>query len=569
MTMLARRFPRFSRPIVHAVNDLSLSVLRGQITVLLGANGSGKSTTLDMLAGLQKPTSGDIQIDATGGIGLCPQKNVLWDDLTVYEHVRIFNRLKSEKIDTRAELESLIASCDLELKAKARSGTLSGGQKRKCQLAMMFTGGSSLCMLDEVSSGLDPLSRRKIWDIILAERGKRSILMTTHFLDEADLLSDEIAILSKGKLVANSSAVELKHHLGGGYRVKIYHENTKALPAELTTVPNQTLADHTVYNLATSAAAADFIARLEQAGVREYQVNGPSIEDVFLKLAEEAHEDLEKDRVQLTSAAGSEEYTADEKPLKLVPGKTLSFVGQTWVLFRKRAIILRRNPWPYLAALLIPIIAAGLVTLFVKGFKAISCDPADQVSLTPVSAGLENFLAIQALIITGPTAQQSFINQVYPRLNSSSYLNASSFGQFQDLLSQNYSKIQPGGIYLGDTPTFAWRGDYSLYFAVAAQNLLDISLLRIPIIASYDAFDLPFSPEAGNSLQLIIYFGLAMSAFPGFFALYVNTERVRNVRALHYSNGVRAGPLWLAYTCFDFLIVLLVRSKIISDSVRA
>jgi hypothetical protein len=97
-----------------------------------------------------------------------------------------------------------------------------------------------------------------------------------------------------------------------------------------------------------------------------------------------------------------------------------------------------------------------------------------------------------------------------------------------------------------------------LYWAIAVQNLLDISLLRIPIIASFDSFDLPFSPEAGNSLQLILYFGLAMSAFPGFFALYVNVERTRNVRALHYSNGVRAGPLWLAYTLFDFIIVLLV-----------
>jgi hypothetical protein len=413
-------------------------------------------------------------------------------------------------------------------------------------------------MLDEVSSGLDPLSRRKIWDIILAERGKRSILMTTHFLDEADLLSDDIAVLSKGKLVANSSAVELKHHLGGGYRVKIYHENARDLPAELSTVPSQKLSDHTVFRLASSASAADFIARLEHAGVREYQVNGPSIEDVFLKLAEEVRDDLEKDRVAVSSASGSEEYIREEKPLKLVPGKTLSFFGQTWVLFRKRAIILRRNSWPYLAALLIPIITAGLTTLFIKGFKGLSCDPADQVALTPVSASLENYLAMGARIITGPNVDQRFINQLYPLLNSSSYRNVSSFGQFQDLLNRNYSRVRPGGIYLGDTPTFAWRGDYSLYWAIAVQNLLDISLLKIPIIASFDSFDLPFSPEAGNSLQLILYFGLAMSAFPGFFALYVNVERTRNVRALHYSNGVRAGPLWLAYTLFDFLIVLLV-----------
>ncbi|RJE17063.1 ABC transporter, partial [Aspergillus sclerotialis] len=83
----------------------------------------------------------------------------------------------------------------------------------------MFTGGSSVCCVDEVSSGLDPISRRKIWDILLAERGSRTILLTTHFLDEAELLADNIAILSKGVLKAQGSSVELKHRLGSGYRV--------------------------------------------------------------------------------------------------------------------------------------------------------------------------------------------------------------------------------------------------------------------------------------------------------------------------------------------------------------
>lgn len=179
------RFSKSPAQTVYAVNNVSLSVIKGQIMVLLGANGSGKSTTLDTLAGMQKPTSGTIEMDAAGGIGLCPQKNVLWNELTVYEHVKIFNRLKSTgKLDSKAEINALISGCDLDQKVNARSQTLSGGQKRKCQLAMMLTGGSKVCMLDEVSSGLDPLSRRKIWDIILAERGKRSMILTTHFMDE-------------------------------------------------------------------------------------------------------------------------------------------------------------------------------------------------------------------------------------------------------------------------------------------------------------------------------------------------------------------------------------------------
>jgi ATP-binding cassette, subfamily A (ABC1), member 3 len=153
---------------VVAVNDLTLNATRGQIFVLLGANGSGKSTTLDAIAGLNTVTSGSITVDGTGGLGIAPQKNVLWDELTVEEHIRIFNRLKSTgPRDSKDVVYTLIRCIDLDRKIGARAKTLSGGQKRKLQLGMMFTGGSAVCCVDEVSSGLDPLSRRTIWDILL------------------------------------------------------------------------------------------------------------------------------------------------------------------------------------------------------------------------------------------------------------------------------------------------------------------------------------------------------------------------------------------------------------------
>jgi ATP-binding cassette subfamily A (ABC1) protein 3 len=262
------RFSKNKKETVHAVNDVSFTIRAGEIHVLLGANGSGKSTTMDMLAGLQSPTSGNIDINSSGGVGICPQKNVLWDVLTSEEHVYYFNQLKAEgKKGDKAEHRDLLSKCDLAHKITARSETLSGGQKRKLQLAMMLTGGSNLCLIDEVSSGIDPLSRRKVWDILLAERGHRAMLFTTHFLDEGDLLSDHITILSKGVLVANGTAVALKHELGGGYRVKIYSEHRFNEPNDWTTIPRRVHADHIVYNLTDSSAAAGFVARLEQLGV--------------------------------------------------------------------------------------------------------------------------------------------------------------------------------------------------------------------------------------------------------------------------------------------------------------
>lgn len=553
---VAPRFFHKPKPTVHAVDHLNVAVLRGQICVLLGANGSGKTTTLDMLAGLQVPSSGIIEMDATGGIGLCPQKNVLWDELTVYEHVRIFNRLKASKPDSRSVMKELIAACDIDQKVNATTRTLSGGQKRKAQLAMMLTGGSKLCMLDEVSSGLDPLSRRKIWDILLAERGARTILLTTHFLDEADLLSDDIAILSRGKLVANGSAVALKHRLGGGYRARIYHEDARPLPAELESMNKQVYHDQTVYQLADSSAAAGFIVELEKAGVKDYQVSGPTIEDVFLKLASEVKDELEKDRqLDTTSQPDS---ASGEKGLQLRTGKPLSFWQQTFVLFRKRITILRRNTWPYLAALLIPIAAAGLVTLFLKNFSALTCAPTSGLYI-PESTSLDGYLAIGAEIPYGPASQvpRNTLLQLYPLLGQA-LEGVTSLDALQAYINANFSTAVPGGFYLGDTPTFAWRGNYNVSFPVAVQNLMDVSLTRTPIITAYQSFDSPFTPSTGKSLQLALYFGLAMSAYPAFFALYTNIERLRNVRALHYSNGIRAAPLWIAYTLFDFMIVLLV-----------
>ncbi|KAI7252890.1 hypothetical protein D0864_05951 [Hortaea werneckii] len=555
---IGSKFTNEPRQEVRAVDDVNISVLKGQIMVLLGANGSGKSTTLDMLAGLQKPTSGTIEMDASGGIGLCPQKNVLWDELSVLEHVQIFNRLKATNLDSKETMTELVKACDLEQKVKAHTNTLSGGQKRKCQMAMMLTGGSSLCMLDEVSSGLDPLSRRKIWDIILAERGKRSMILTTHFLDEADLLSDDITILSKGQKVAGGSAVALKAQLGGGYRVRVYHEDAKPLPAEVEKIPKQVLYDQTVYQVPDSGSAAKLIKLLEGSGVQDYQVNGPTIEDVFLKLAEEVKAELQKGEGDRSPSPSSDSPAVGEKGLQLVTGKNTTFFGQTWVLFRKRATILMRNVWPYLVGLLIPIIAAGLVTLFLGGFEALSCAPGDNGS-DPEIDGLSSLID-DADIPVGPPADvpTQLLQAVFPFLNSSVIATVDTLQGFIEYVTVNYDSVVPGGFFAGDVPTFAWQGDYGVNFAIAAQNLLDVALTQIPIATAYQPFATPFSPNAGSSLQFILYFGLAMSAYPGFFALYPNRERLHQVRALHYSNGIRAQSVWAAYTLFDFLIVLVV-----------
>lgn len=357
---------------VVAVNRLTLRARRGQILVLLGANGSGKSTTLEAVAGRSRLTSGSMVVDESGGLGVTPQNHVFWDQLTVREHLEIFNRLKApRKPATKREISDMVKSIGLECKADAASRTLSGGQKRKLQLGMMLTGGSAVCCVDEVSSGLDPLSRRKLWDILLAERGKRTIIMTTHFLDEADLLADHIAIMSKGTLRAEGSSVQLKHHWGGGYRVHVGntgHEHV-VLPCEGEEVRVQPTFEAVVYEAATSTGAAKVMRQLNRQGIDNFAFSGPTIEDVFLRLAEEAHDPTASEAASAEEgpaprermSTGTEDTaekakTAQGTEVHLV--RQVSYLGQFRALYWKRCVLFKRNWMPLVAAFLVPVVAA-------------------------------------------------------------------------------------------------------------------------------------------------------------------------------------------------------------------
>ncbi|RDL33321.1 uncharacterized protein BP5553_08760 [Venustampulla echinocandica] len=574
---IASRGTKFPATTVVAVNDLSLTARKGEICVLLGANGSGKSTTLEAIAGLNTVTNGTIIVNGTGGLGIAPQKNVMWDELTVQEHIRIFNRLKSSsRGDSEDVLRDLVKAVDLDRKIGAMAKTLSGGQKRKLQLAMMFTGGSAVCCVDEISSGLDPLSRRKIWDILLGERGARTIILTTHFLDEADLLADQIAILSKGTLRAQGSPVALKDELGGGYRIHLQKGPDSDSAPDVDGVTKQITLGQVMYTATNSSQAADIIKRLELAGVADYQLSGPTIEDVFLQLADEIalESSSSLDPVPLSTSQGVSEKglgattpsALQETPigLELYNGQRITPLRQCWVLFRKRYTISRRNHLPYVAAFLVPVIAAGLVTLFLKGFKPIGCAPAETIR----PSDIESFITPGAYnLVVGPSSKfsNSTIASFFGGFNlpSSEIQRAvhtvDTLAEFNDYINLNFANLTPAGVFLGDEssqPTFAYKGNGGIYNGVFGQNILDRVLSNITITTQYSSFDIPWAPSTGDTLQLVVYFGLAMAAYPGFFSLYPTVEKQRSIRDLEYSNGVRSLPLWLAYLAFDFLIVL-------------
>ena len=181
-----------------AVTDVTFNIYKGQITVLLGHNGAGKTTTMNMITGIFPPTSGDVLVgdysvrlqtkQARKSLALCPQENVLYNELSCAEHLKLYAVLKDHPwSDLENEVEKVLSMVDLVEKRDAMSTDLSGGMKRKLCLGIAMVADSKILVLDEPTSGMDPEARRRIWDTLQDVRQERTILLTTHYMEEADV----------------------------------------------------------------------------------------------------------------------------------------------------------------------------------------------------------------------------------------------------------------------------------------------------------------------------------------------------------------------------------------------
>lgn len=211
------------------VKNLSMDIYKNQITVLLGHNGAGKTTTMCVMTGLIPKTSGHIYVDNDDNvefyrskIGYCPQHNISLPYLTCQEHLEFFGQLRGlSKFDAGMEAKNILTKVNLQSKAGEVAKCLSGGMLRKLNLANAIIGNTKLLILDEPSSGLDPESRRDIWNILLKLKKDHTILITSHFMEEADVLGDKIAIMETGELIAYGTSMFLKHYYGSGYTLKM------------------------------------------------------------------------------------------------------------------------------------------------------------------------------------------------------------------------------------------------------------------------------------------------------------------------------------------------------------
>eukprot|EP01083_Nonionella_stella_P063289 164447_1 len=379
---------------VQAVKDVSLDIYRGEIFCLLGHNGAGKSTTIGMMTGLLPITSGDAwilnhsindpseTIEMRKHLGICPQHDVLWDRMSVEEHLWFFARLKGVPTDkTTNEVDTMLTKTHLNLDHnKDKFPTqMSGGQRRKLSLGIALIGGSPIVFLDEPTSGMDPANRRITWNLIQAERANRTIILTTHFMDEADILGDRIAIMSDGKVKCCGSSAYLKDLYGVGYTLTVSldlkDENDKANAEAIKDDVDQEILPQITDSSVVSFAGCEITYRLpcdtfdqdkEKLMIKEYGISVTTLEEVFLRVgqgetdtSDNVEEDVMMDDMQLE---------LDTFELNEVNPCTLFFIHVCAIVY-KRFLWSIRDKQALLCTLFCPVIialfgfAAGTVKL--------------------------------------------------------------------------------------------------------------------------------------------------------------------------------------------------------------
>jgi len=283
---------------LEAVRGIDLEINPGECFGLLGPNGAGKTTTIEILEGLLEPTGGEVTILGQSWksharvlreqIGISLQETRLSEKLTVRETVDLFASFYTYPRPT----SEVLAALQLEEKAGSWVGKLSGGQRQRLAVATALVGSPKILFLDEPTTGLDPQSRRQLWDIIREfQRGGGTVLLTTHYMDEAERLCDRLAIVDHGKIIAEGSPNELIERLGGHHMVEFSVAGAAQQPDSWKSLPGV----DSVYNddglvcLAvqephrTIPALLDAVEK-QSAQLQHLTTRQASLEDVFVRL---------------------------------------------------------------------------------------------------------------------------------------------------------------------------------------------------------------------------------------------------------------------------------------------
>ena len=283
-----------------AVNDISFAVRKGEVFALLGPNGAGKTTTVEIIDTIRTPTSGKVSLlgmdvtkkkhDIVPRIGVLPQGFSSFDKITVRETLQFYSRLFRRR---NTDVDALIELVNLKEKTKEHYKNLSGGLRQRLGIAIALVNDPEVVFLDEPTTGLDPRARREVWDVLLGLKKKgTTVFLTTHYMEEAELLADTVAIISKGKIIAMGSPGELIESNANYLVLTLQFADEKAF--EIVRKMGFEPVHDSHNNIKVRVEHADDVQKMLNAikdagtSLHSLDVRKPNLEEVFLKLTGEA-----------------------------------------------------------------------------------------------------------------------------------------------------------------------------------------------------------------------------------------------------------------------------------------
>ncbi|XP_044270584.1 phospholipid-transporting ATPase ABCA3-like isoform X2 [Tribolium madens] len=604
-----------------AVRNLSLNMYNDQITVLLGHNGAGKTTTMSMLTGMFPPTSGtavvcghDIKTDMDGvreSLGLCPQHNIIFDELTVREHLYFFSKLKGLKHEAiNEEIDKYVELLELQPKANAKSATLSGGMKRKLCVGMALCGNSKVVMLDEPTAGMDPSARRALWDLLQNQKHGRTMLLTTHFMDEADLLGDRIAIMAGGELQCCGSSFFLKKKYGTGYHL-IMDKASNCQEEHVTGllrrhIPNiemhGNVGSELTYLLSEehSSVFEEMLRDLEEnsasLGIRSYGISLTTLEEVFMKVgADHGQEENYNGLIQETKCNktmldkiksklkrnGNYENNINETTLTLETSTLLTgfmlIKNQFLAMLMKKVLSIIRTWILQFIQILMPV-AFLIIAIVVSRNTNKSADlPKLPITLNsyrnPITLIEDNAndsfsaLFVQTLKgyeiknVTNITSEMLDLTETVPSTVRLRYIVGASF-----------DKVLNGFL----TSITAWFNNNPYHSPPLALglvlNVVYKHLAGTNRSIKWANYPLPFTADTkvqqlleGNSMgfQLAFNIGFSMAFVSSFYVLFYVRERVCKSKHLQFVSGVKVYIFWLMSFICDIITFIVTIIAII------
>ncbi|XP_074053373.1 phospholipid-transporting ATPase ABCA3-like isoform X2 [Macrotis lagotis] len=614
-----------SRHIIKkAVNNLSLNMYEGQITVLLGQNGAGKTTTMSILTGLIPPTNGtaflsgyeisqDI-VQIRKSLGLCPQDDILFDYLTIAEHLSFYAQIKgiSDK-DCSEEINYILNILNLESKRNAISKSLSGGIKRKVSIGIALIGGSKVVMLDEPTSGMDPVSRRAIWDLLQIQKSNRTILLTTHFMDEADLLGDRIAIMAKGELQCCGSSLFLKQKYGAGYHMIMVKEpHCKVSDIEqlvCTHIPHASLESNSGAELSFilpkenvhsfEALFEELEDRQKELGISSFGVSVTTMEEVFLRVIKQVDSNLDLQAIKLPSLVDQHnlkskkkidltdfkktEDTENENNSHLEVSKFKLHCQQFYAIFIKKVLFSWRNWKMTLAQAIIPLFCVifiiecfkinlggteipslilrlnqyghTTVPFFISKSSSLHPKLSDHISNTIQDEGhvpLEVRDSLEDFLMLKAEEESDIFDETF--------LMAISFQDENDkIIVTTLFNNQPY-----HTAPMALAMTDNILYKLLVEHRASITATNSPQHPPEQKFSISKLFQGPKGYFLSISLILGMSFMISSFAILAINERVLRSKHIQFLSGISTIHYWLASVTWDLIIILINSLLILS-----